>query len=561
MKILLLNLTRFGDLLQSQAAINSLNGLAPGFSAPGAANGLATLSGPHEVALACLENFAETADLLSGLKAVFPFSGSAVLKPLAPGSGAGWTEALAALYAWRASVEAFGPDVICNLTPSLSARLLARHCAGQGPVYGFGVDNFGFRQDNSPWAVFLQAASTARGVSPFNIVDLFRAVAGNSRPASCPCAFSAYGGKAADSALRRPAEAEIAGLRLRLEGELGAEERFALKGFVALQTGASEERRRWPLEHFAEVGDALWRDFRLMPLLLGSLGEKALGERYAALAEGPHISLIGRTSQPELAAALCLSSLLISNDTGTMHLAAGLEVPVLAIFLATAQPWDTGPYLAGSCSLEADLPCHPCPFGQACPHDLRCRTAVSPALVGKLAAAFLREGSFAAASVKNEGARVWQAEYDAYGFMDLKSLSGHEREERGLWMHAQRVFLRHFLDLEAGLDFVPPGLPLLSGPLPGVEKLRSSLGTVRALNGLLAEQGELLLRNPLPRLREKFLQGWQKTALAWETGPELRAISLLWRENTQSRSGSLEETLLCLRNYNTLLDWLLRELR
>lgn len=38
------------------------------------------------------------------------------------------------------------------------------------------------------------------------------------------------------------------------------------------------------------------------------------------------------------------NGMLITNDTGTMHLAAGLNLPILAIFLATAQPWDTGPY-------------------------------------------------------------------------------------------------------------------------------------------------------------------------------------------------------------------------
>ena len=49
-----------------------------------------------------------------------------------------------------------------------------------------------------------------------------------------------------------------------------------------------------------------------------------------------------------LAAVLRQSRLIVTNDTGTMHLAAGLGVPVLALFLATAQPWDTGPYREGS---------------------------------------------------------------------------------------------------------------------------------------------------------------------------------------------------------------------
>ena len=82
------------------------------------------------------------------------------------------------------------------------------------------------------------------------------------------------------------------------------------RGFVALQPGASEERRRWPVEHFARTGDMLWQSHGLCPVLLGSGAEAELGRRYAAAATAPHINLIGATDLPSLGAALLAARLL-----------------------------------------------------------------------------------------------------------------------------------------------------------------------------------------------------------------------------------------------------------
>ena len=126
-----------------------------------------------------------------------------------------------------------------------------------------------------------------------------------------------------------------------------------------MQLGASEERRQWPAQYFAAVGDNLWHKRKLCPVLLGSPAERPLAEAYAQQAQGPFVDAVGKTDLTQLAALLRRSRMLFTNDTGTMHLAAGLGVSCLAIFLATAQPCDTGPYLPGCCCLEPALPCHP----------------------------------------------------------------------------------------------------------------------------------------------------------------------------------------------------------
>ena len=106
MKILVVNLTRFGDLLQSQPIISGL-----------------AHSG-HEVGLACLEHFAPAAVLLSDLACVAPFPGAALLRELEDN----WSGSLSRLFLWRQEIyQVFKPDIVVNLTPSLSARMLTRY--------------------------------------------------------------------------------------------------------------------------------------------------------------------------------------------------------------------------------------------------------------------------------------------------------------------------------------------------------------------------------------------------------------------------------------------------
>ncbi len=550
MKILLVNLTRFGDLLQSQAAITKL-----------AAAG-------HEVGVVCLENFAGAATLLSGVSHVAPLPGAAFLAALAQhpaepsaeeNSAAvprSWPGALASLARWREELfGVFPPDCICNLTPTLAARLLARFLARTVSCTGFAVDGHGFGKNGSFWAAFFQGAAACRGVSPFNVVDMFRKVA-TAEACAVPAEDSGASGVRSLPGrfdLRRPEEALLEEMRHVLQQQAPQEG----SGFVALQLGASEDRRRWPVAYFAELGQRLWDEERLCPVLLGSRDEEHLAARYGELARHPYISLCGATDLTGLAAALCAVRMLISNDTGTMHLAAGLGIPVLAVFLATAQPFDTGPYREGSCSVEPDLPCHPCPFGTACPHDLACRRAVAPATLAGLALGYLRRGEWALPEGEAYKGRVWVSETDETGFMSLRSLSGHGGEDRTQWLLLQRRLLRGFLDRDRGRPFVSasvlPGEGVsLSPALRG--ELVDRLARASALAELLLQQGKTLLIRPLPIMRQKFLATWQKVHASLSQSPCLGALSVLWLEETQAEGQDLPVALAVVEQFIQLLQ-------
>lgn len=100
---------------------------------------------------------------------------------------------------------------------------------------------------------------------------------------------------------------------------------------VALHPGASDTRRRWPAERFAEVADALAADGYEV-LVTGTAGERELVDRVVATARAPVRSLAGRLSLGGLIGLYLDCQVVISNDTGPLHLAAALGTPTVGVF-------------------------------------------------------------------------------------------------------------------------------------------------------------------------------------------------------------------------------------
>ena len=336
-----------------------------------------------------------------------------------------------------------------------------------------------------------------------------------------------------------------------------------------MQLGASEARRQWPAHFFAEVGDRLWRDRKLCPVLLGSPAERPLAEAYAQAAQGHWVDAVGKTNLTQLAALLRRSKLLFTNDTGTMHLAAGLGVPCLAIFLATAQPCDTGPYLPGCCCLEPALPCHPCPFGRPCPNNLACVTHISPRSVESLALSWLDAGRWDAAPLDLVGreARVWLTEQDDKGFMTVRCLTEHAAEDRSLWLAQQRTFWRQILDELDGAarpaaaeqgssDTRQPEENAPSSSAHGTahaddsagafsagfsHRMAASLEQAAQLFEMLTQQGQLLGKSP--KAGQLFLRNCERLQTVFDACPELRSLGAFWRELRQERGDRLDDLL------------------
>ncbi len=101
---------------------------------------------------------------------------------------------------------------------------------------------------------------------------------------------------------------------------------------VAVHPGASDPARRWPPYYFAEVVEALINKYSCKVILVGSEDIKSLSQQINPKENPQIIDTLGKTSLSQLASLLSHCHLLISNDTGPVHVAAGVGTAVLSIF-------------------------------------------------------------------------------------------------------------------------------------------------------------------------------------------------------------------------------------
>jgi heptosyltransferase-2 len=192
---------------------------------------------------------------------------------------------------------------------------------------------------------------------------------------------------------RKPVPLEHHSLRfLRIARECGAEtsnsENFREQAFNMQIAGAHQPMKiglcagadygpakRWFRERFAEVAAKISAQSPAQWILFGTKKDMAIGDQIAAAIGDRCVNRVGHTTLDQLIDELRECCLVLTNDTGTMHLAALLGVPVVAIFGST-EPRLTGPLGNGHILLRHHVECSPC-FLRECPIDFRCMKAVS----------------------------------------------------------------------------------------------------------------------------------------------------------------------------------------
>ena len=156
--------------------------------------------------------------------------------------------------------------------------------------------------------------------------------------------------------------------------------------WIAIQPGARWSNKRWPVEYFARLVRLLADQFPDVRFaILGGAGDKPLGGIIADADPEHCFNLCGQTSLPEMVEWVRLCDLMITNDTGPMHVAAALGKPLVALFGPT-EPRRTGPYRQLDSVLRIDLPCSPC-LKSYCTYEKpnECLNAISPATVFEFA--------------------------------------------------------------------------------------------------------------------------------------------------------------------------------
>ena len=341
--ILILNMTRMGDLVQSTSSIAGLRKQYP--------NACITL-----MVTSAFEEFSKKIPCINK-RVVFDikqFVDREDKKQML------WVDVYKYLESILSELKDRNYDLLINLSHSKLSAFMISYLKVKN-MRGFGCDANGDRVTFDPWMQYFGIEPFNRQLNPFNLVEIFTRSAGVA-PEENPIRLLT-GGDGIDSVSKF---FEIDGANTE---EL----------LIGIQAGSSLEGRRWPPESFAKIADGLVENLGAKIILLGVNSEKKLSEKIISLAKHKNriTDLAGKTNVDQLTALVSKCSYLITNDTGTMHVAAAVGTTIIGLFFAHAHPYETAPYSPGHLIFHARIPCAPCSYGVEC-NNVICTRKVYP---------------------------------------------------------------------------------------------------------------------------------------------------------------------------------------
>ncbi|MCL4321011.1 MAG: glycosyltransferase family 9 protein [Deltaproteobacteria bacterium] len=197
---------------------------------------------------------------------------------------------------------------------------------------------------------------------------------------------------------------------------------------ISFAIGASSELKKWKKEYFLELAKLLIKyDINIKILILGAKYDKPAGD-YIKQNIGSEfndniIDLTGKTSVSELVNIVEGSHILITNDTGTMHIAAGVVTDIIVLYTGQAGYFETGPYAENQVLVLPDIPCFPCDFGVKC-NNFICADYIKPDNIFEIIKLKLEQG------LNRENLKdlnlgkinLLISKFDKFGFMDYVPL-------------------------------------------------------------------------------------------------------------------------------------------
>ncbi|MBM3328378.1 MAG: glycosyltransferase family 9 protein [Calditrichaeota bacterium] len=426
-RALVVNIARMGDLIQSGPLIAGL--AEKGF----------------EVALFHSDAFGAVAEMMPGLTRRIPFPLGRIVAPLIKPGGR-LADCYLPLRQMLDSLRRERFDLVVNVTHTTYSAALCRLIGGR-ETSGVTLDRQGERLVKGDWTAYYLNSTLSRQLNRFHIVDIHRLIGDvtESRPPELTVP---------DDARRRASE---------MLNSLG----LSGRRLVGLVPGASTPEKRYPADGFVAALRDLERSTGTGLLIFGSESERDLTAAIAGALPNA-CDQGGKTDLATLAALLESCDLLISNDTGTMHIAAAVGTQVLCVVLGSAMAMETAPYGKGHVVVEPVIACHPCLPKQRCGH-LACHGYIAPAAIASLAAGMLTDGTFP--MLPSSGFRVRRTRLDEEGFLVLELLgssSDHEPE----WPDILRQVWKHFLGKPPTYQ-EPPGaaIPFALTTIPGLMDL------------------------------------------------------------------------------------------
>lgn len=414
-EILVVNLTRMGDLVQTTPVMAGLKEVFPG----------------ARITLLVNAVFAEICKDIPFIDRLVVFDKPAFRKMVRREEQT-LVDSYRRLESFIDGVNDTAYDLAINFTPSGESAVLTSLFNAR-ETRGVTAGAEGERVIKHPWQRYFMGVIPSRNFNPFHLCDMM-VKAGGVLPSRKGLHLSVSEGE------RRNARAVLA--------EHGVAEGDLLVGF---QLGASHPLKTWPVASFARLADRLAGSLGARVLLTGSTSEEALGAEFDSLAAAKGVNLIGKTDLRGVAALLQRCALFVSNDTGPLHIATAVGTPSLDVSLGHVCFRETGPYGEGHYVIEADIPCGPCGFHVECTNPL-CKEMITVGSVFEFARRILVEGAVDAIDDAPawRGVRVYRSGFAGDGLVDYIPLIRRPLVKRMFYTYLYRETWPHILDGSAG---------------------------------------------------------------------------------------------------------------
>lgn len=360
-------------------------------------------------------------------------------------------------------------DYCLNMSSSAYTALLLK-LVGIERNGGWTSDDEGFRVIESEWARLFATSvyHQNRQFNSLNLVDVFR----------CSADVDQHPRKLL--------------INVQESDKTYAEELIREAGFtntgplIALQAGASQEKRQWSSERFIKLAKILVDKYQARIILTGSSKERSIIDPIKFGVNSPNVvSFAGKTSIPQLAAVLQRAAVTITGDTGPMHMSVAVGTPVVAMFLASAYGFETGPYSEGNIVLQPLISCGPCNPNKPCARP-DCHDQIDPEVVAELAILRTRGEvtSIPDSLVDSRQAIAYRSEFDQFGFLDFRPLNSPAGDEHRRFRQAYRKMWLEELGGLASASSVQGGtrsLAVLDSSLGGLTEVLDAAHNGRRL--------------------------------------------------------------------------------
>lgn len=221
---------------------------------------------------------------------------------------------------------------------------------------------------------------------------------------------------------------------------------------ISFAIGASTSLKKWRYDYFAELAKMLLNsDGRIKIIILGAGYDAEAGGYIEKTVENKRlINLTGKTSVSDLVFLVKRSRLLITHDTGTMHIGVATGVKLIVIYTGNVGFLETGPYAEGHVLVVPDIGCFPCDFNLKCLNPV-CKSLIKPEYIYDIAMMILEneDGSAyrqALSKYKSSGIIPMISRFDSKNFIDFLPAIKEKLNFQDLKLKILKLALEHFYE-------------------------------------------------------------------------------------------------------------------